>query len=56
MAANYNKKRKLSDTKMQSIVKYSDVKIPAYGFLEYLVKNKNEFVTEILAHDKKGIV
>ena len=31
---------------MLSIVKYSDLKVPACAFVEYLEKNLNEFVEE----------
>ncbi len=55
-AAAGNKKRKLSENKILSIVEYSFVKIPAFAFVEYLDKYVTSFLDDCVEQSKKDAV
>ncbi len=55
-AAVGNKKRKLSENKILSIVEYSFVKIPAFAFVEYLDKYVISFLDDCIEQSKKDAV
>jgi hypothetical protein len=48
---NSIKKRKLSDSKLKSLIDYSQIKLPAYMFLHYLENYGSQFVKECIRYN-----
>jgi hypothetical protein len=46
------KKRKLSDSKLKSLIDYSQIKLPAAMFLHYLENYGSQFVNECIRYIK----
>jgi hypothetical protein len=44
------KKRKFSDSKLKSLIDYSQIKLPAQMFLHYLEKYGSQFVNECIRY------
>ena len=45
------KKRKLSDSKLKSLIDYSQIKLPAQMFLHYLENYGSQFVNECIRYN-----